>query len=155
MIRRAPRSTLFPYRRSSDLLLLARELKKTKIIAETGAGQHGVATATVCALMGMECVIYMGEVDIERQRPNVERMRILGAEVRPATSGSRTLKDATNEAMRHWINKNTLVTKNVINFKTMNKYSIFKFNKDFMTNGTFLYKILNSPKILAEFNIYI
>ena len=85
-------------------ILLARELKKTKIIAETGAGQHGVATATVCALMGMECVIYMGEVDIERQRPNVERMRILGAEVRPATSGSRTLKDATNEAMRHWIN---------------------------------------------------
>ena len=85
-------------------ILLARELKKTKIIAETGAGQHGVATATVCSLMGMECVIYMGEVDIERQRPNVERMRILGAEVRPATSGSRTLKDATNEAMRHWIN---------------------------------------------------
>ena len=84
-------------------ILLARELKKTKIIAETGAGQHGVATATVCALMGMECVIYMGEVDIERQRPNVERMRILGAEVRPATSGSRTLKDATNEAMRDWV----------------------------------------------------
>ena len=77
---------------------------KKRVIAETGAGQHGVATATVCALMGMECVIYMGEVDIERQRPNVERMRILGAEVRPATSGSRTLKDATNEAMRHWIN---------------------------------------------------
>ena len=85
-------------------ILLAKELKKTKIIAETGAGQHGVATATVCALMGMECVIYMGEVDIERQRPNVERMRILGADVRPATSGSKTLKDATNEAMRHWIN---------------------------------------------------
>ncbi len=85
-------------------ILLARELKKFKIIAETGAGQHGVATATVCALMGMECVIYMGEVDIERQRPNVERMRILGADVRPATSGSKTLKDATNEAMRHWIN---------------------------------------------------
>ena len=85
-------------------ILLAKELKKTKIIAETGAGQHGVATATVCALMGMKCVIYMGEVDIERQRPNVERMRILGADVRPATSGSKTLKDATNEAMRHWIN---------------------------------------------------
>ncbi len=85
-------------------ILLAKELNKTKIIAETGAGQHGVATATVCALMGMECVIYMGEVDIERQRPNVERMKILGAEVRPAISGSKTLKDATNEAMRHWIN---------------------------------------------------
>jgi tryptophan synthase beta chain len=85
-------------------ILLARRLGKKKIIAETGAGQHGVATATVCALMGMECIVYMGQVDIERQRPNVERMRILGAEVRPATSGSQTLKDATNEAMRHWIN---------------------------------------------------
>jgi len=85
-------------------ILLAKELKKSKIIAETGAGQHGVATATVCALMGMECIIYMGEVDIERQRPNVERMKILGAEVRSVTSGSKTLKDATNEAMRHWIN---------------------------------------------------
>ena len=85
-------------------ILLARRLGKKKIIAETGAGQHGVATATVCALMGMECIVYMGQVDIERQRPNVERMRILGAEVKPATSGSQTLKDATNEAMRHWIN---------------------------------------------------
>ena len=85
-------------------ILLAKELKKSKIIAETGAGQHGVATATVCALMGMECIIYMGEVDIERQRPNVERMKILGAEVRSSKSGSKTLKDATNEAMRHWIN---------------------------------------------------
>ncbi|MEQ9378004.1 MAG: tryptophan synthase subunit beta [Imperialibacter sp.] len=85
-------------------ILLAQRLGKKKIIAETGAGQHGVATATVCALMGMECIVYMGEVDMARQRPNVERMRILGAEVRPAKSGSRTLKDATNEAMRHWIN---------------------------------------------------
>ncbi len=85
-------------------ILLAKELKKTKIIAETGAGQHGVATATVCALMGMECIIYMGEIDIERQRPNVERMKILGADVISAVSGSKTLKDATNEAMRHWIN---------------------------------------------------
>lgn len=85
-------------------ILLARRLGKQKIIAETGAGQHGVATATVCALMGMECIVYMGEVDMARQKPNVERMRILGAEVRPATSGSKTLKDATNEAMRHWIN---------------------------------------------------
>jgi tryptophan synthase beta chain len=84
-------------------ILLARRLGKQKIIAETGAGQHGVATATVCALMGMECIVYMGEVDMERQKPNVERMRILGAEVRPARSGSKTLKDATNEAMRHWI----------------------------------------------------
>jgi len=85
-------------------ILLARELGKKKIIAETGAGQHGVATATVCALMGMECIVYMGAVDIERQKPNVERMRMLGAKVVPATSGSKTLKDATNEAMRHWIN---------------------------------------------------
>src|SRR5690606_19553961 len=85
-------------------ILLARRLGKKKIIAETGAGQHGVATATVCALMGMECLVYMGKVDMERQRPNVERMRILGAQVIPATSGSMTLKDATNEAMRHWIN---------------------------------------------------
>lgn len=85
-------------------ILLAQELGKTRIIAETGAGQHGVATATVCALMGMQCIVYMGEVDIERQRPNVERMRLLGAEVRPAKSGSRTLKDATNEAIRDWIN---------------------------------------------------
>lgn len=85
-------------------ILMARRLGKEKIIAETGAGQHGVATATVCSLMGMECIVYMGEVDMERQRPNVERMKILGARVVPATSGSRTLKDATNEAMRHWIN---------------------------------------------------
>ena len=85
-------------------ILLAKRLGKPKIIAETGAGQHGVATATVCALMGIECIVYMGEVDIERQKPNVERMRMLGAKVVPATSGSRTLKDATNEAMRHWIN---------------------------------------------------
>ena len=85
-------------------ILLAQRLGKRKIIAETGAGQHGVATATVCALMGVECIVYMGEVDMARQRPNVERMRILGTEVRAAKSGSRTLKDATNEAMRHWIN---------------------------------------------------
>lgn len=85
-------------------ILLARRLGKQKIIAETGAGQHGVATATVCALMGMECIVYMGKIDMERQRPNVERMRILGATVVPVTSGSMTLKDATNEAMRHWIN---------------------------------------------------
>lgn len=85
-------------------ILLARRLNKTRIIAETGAGQHGVATATVCALMGMPCVVYMGEIDMERQAPNVARMRMLGAEVRPATSGSRTLKDATNEAIRDWIN---------------------------------------------------
>ena len=85
-------------------ILLAKELKKSKIVAETGAGQHGVATATVCSLMGMDCVIYMGEIDIQRQNPNVERMRILGAKVKPVTSGSKTLKDATNEAMRHWIN---------------------------------------------------
>lgn len=85
-------------------ILLAQRLGKQKIIAETGAGQHGVATATVCALMGMECIVYMGKVDMERQRPNVERMRILGATVVPALSGNMTLKDATNEAMRHWIN---------------------------------------------------
>jgi tryptophan synthase beta chain len=85
-------------------ILLAKRLGKTRIIAETGAGQHGVATATVCALMGLPCVVYMGEVDIARQAPNVARMKLLGAEVRPATSGSRTLKDATNEAIRDWIN---------------------------------------------------
>lgn len=85
-------------------ILLAKRLGKKRIIAETGAGQHGVATATVCALMGMDCTVYMGELDIQRQRPNVERMRILGAKVVPATSGSKTLKDATNEAMRAWIN---------------------------------------------------
>jgi tryptophan synthase beta chain len=88
-------------------ILVAKRLGKEKIIAETGAGQHGVATATVCALMGMECVVYMGQVDMERQRPNVERMRILGAKVIPAVSGNMTLKDATNEAMRHWINNPT------------------------------------------------
>ncbi len=88
-------------------ILLAQRLGKKKIIAETGAGQHGVATATVCALMGMECIVYMGKIDMERQRPNVERMRMLGATVVPALSGSMTLKDATNEAMRHWINNPT------------------------------------------------
>ncbi len=85
-------------------ILMAKRLSKTRIIAETGAGQHGVATATVCALMGMECIVYMGEIDIARQAPNVARMKMLGAEVRPALSGSRTLKDATNEAIRDWIN---------------------------------------------------
>tara|TARA_R110002020_G_scaffold475981_1_gene715460 strand:+ start:16168 stop:17349 length:1182 start_codon:yes stop_codon:yes gene_type:complete len=85
-------------------ILMAKRLGKTRIIAETGAGQHGVATATVCALMGMECIVYMGEIDIARQAPNVARMKMLGAEVRPALSGSRTLKDATNEAIRDWIN---------------------------------------------------
>lgn len=85
-------------------ILLAQKLGKKKIVAETGAGQHGVATATVCALMGLECIVYMGEIDIKRQAPNVARMKMLGAEVRPAMSGSKTLKDATNEAMRHWIN---------------------------------------------------
>ena len=85
-------------------VLVAKRLGKKKIVAETGAGQHGVATATVCALMGLECIVYMGEIDIERQAPNVARMKMLGAEVRPAMSGSKTLKDATNEAMRHWIN---------------------------------------------------
>ncbi len=85
-------------------ILLAKRLGKKRIIAETGAGQHGVATATVCALMGMPCIVYMGAVDIKRQAPNVSRMRMLGAEVRPAESGSRTLKDATNEAIRDWIN---------------------------------------------------
>ncbi|WP_298246284.1 tryptophan synthase subunit beta [uncultured Christiangramia sp.] len=85
-------------------ILMAQKLGKRRIIAETGAGQHGVATATVCALMGMECIVYMGEVDIERQSPNVARMKMLGAKVVPAKSGSRTLKDATNEAIRDWIN---------------------------------------------------
>ncbi|RPG56150.1 MAG: tryptophan synthase subunit beta [Flavobacteriales bacterium] len=85
-------------------ILLAKNLNKKRIIAETGAGQHGVATATVCALMGIDCVVYMGEVDIKRQAPNVARMKMLGAEVREAKSGSKTLKDATNEAMRDWIN---------------------------------------------------
>ena len=85
-------------------ILLAKRLRKKRIIAETGAGQHGVATATVCALMGIECIVYMGELDIKRQAPNVARMKMLGAEVRPAQSGSKTLKDATNEAIRDWIN---------------------------------------------------
>ena len=85
-------------------ILLAKRLGKTRIIAETGAGQHGVATATVCALMGIKCIIYMGEIDISRQAPNVARMKMLGAEVKPAISGSKTLKDATNEAIRDWIN---------------------------------------------------
>ena len=85
-------------------ILLAKRLGKNRIIAETGAGQHGVATATVCALMGIQCVVYMGELDIKRQAPNVARMKMLGAEVRSAQSGSKTLKDATNEAIRDWIN---------------------------------------------------
>lgn len=85
-------------------ILLAQKLGKKRIIAETGAGQHGVATATVCALKGLECIVYMGEKDIERQAPNVARMKMLGAKVVPAVSGSKTLKDATNEAIRDWIN---------------------------------------------------
>jgi len=84
-------------------ILLARRMRKTRIIAETGAGQHGVATATVAARFGLPCVVYMGEVDIERQKPNVFRMNLLGADVRPVTSGSRTLKDAMNEALRDWV----------------------------------------------------
>ncbi len=84
-------------------ILIAKALGKKRIIAETGAGQHGVATATVCALMGLDCVVYMGEVDIQRQAPNVARMKMLGATIVPATSGSKTLKDATNEAIRDWI----------------------------------------------------
>jgi tryptophan synthase beta chain len=85
-------------------ILIARHLKKKRIIAETGAGQHGVATATVCALTGMECIVYMGALDVERQAPNVKKMKMLGAEVIPVHSGNRTLKDATNEAIRDWIN---------------------------------------------------
>ncbi|MDR2238353.1 MAG: tryptophan synthase subunit beta [Chryseobacterium sp.] len=85
-------------------VLLAKRLGKTRIIAETGAGQHGVATATACALLGMECIVYMGEIDIQRQAPNVARMKMLGAQVIAATSGSKTLKDAVNEALRDWIN---------------------------------------------------
>jgi tryptophan synthase beta chain len=84
-------------------ILLARRMGKTRIIAETGAGQHGVATATACARFGLQCVVYMGEVDVERQKPNVFRMKLLGAEVRPVASGSRTLKDALNEALRDWV----------------------------------------------------
>ena len=83
-------------------MLLAKRMGKTRIIAETGAGQHGVATATVCALLGLECVIYMGKTDVERQKPNVERIKMLGATVVPVTSGNMTLKDATNEAIRDW-----------------------------------------------------
>jgi tryptophan synthase beta chain len=85
-------------------ILLARQLGKTRIIAETGAGQHGVATATVCALMDMKCIVYMGDTDVKRQAPNVARMKMLGAEVVPVFSGNKTLKDATNEAIRDWIN---------------------------------------------------
>jgi len=88
-------------------ILMAKHLGKNRIIAETGAGQHGVATATVCALMGIECIVYMGAIDMERQAPNVARMKMLGATVIPATSGSKTLKDATNEAIRDWINNPT------------------------------------------------
>lgn len=88
-------------------VLLAKRLGKNRIIAETGAGQHGVATATACALLGLECIVYMGEVDIARQSPNVGRMKMLGATVIPATSGSKTLKDAVNEALRDWINNST------------------------------------------------
>ncbi len=88
-------------------ILMAKRLGKNRIIAETGAGQHGVATATVCALMGLECIVYMGAIDIERQAPNVARMKMLGATVVPANSGSKTLKDATNEAIRDWINNPT------------------------------------------------
>ncbi len=84
-------------------ILLARRMGKQHIIAETGAGQHGVATATVCALFGLDCVIYMGETDIKRQAPNVFRMKLLGAEVQPVTSGTATLKDAMNEALRDWV----------------------------------------------------
>ncbi|QNF32147.1 tryptophan synthase subunit beta [Adhaeribacter swui] len=84
-------------------ILLAKRLGKKRIIAETGAGQHGVATATVCALAGLECIVYMGQIDTERQKPNVARMKLLGAKVVPVTSGSQTLKDATNEAIRDWI----------------------------------------------------
>lgn len=94
-------------------VLLAKRLGKTRIIAETGAGQHGVATATACALLGIKCIVYMGEIDIQRQAPNVARMKMLGAEVVAATSGSKTLKDAVNEALRDWIN-NPVTTHYVI-----------------------------------------
>src|SRR4051794_28050668 len=83
--------------------LLAKRMGKQRIIAETGAGQHGVASATACALFGLDCIVYMGEIDIARQSPNVFRMKLLGAEVRPVTSGSKTLKDAINEAIRDWV----------------------------------------------------
>ena len=88
-------------------ILVAKALGKTRIIAETGAGQHGVATATVCAMMGLECIVYMGAIDVERQAPNVSKMKMLGATVFPVQSGSKTLKDATNEAIRDWINNPT------------------------------------------------
>ncbi len=94
-------------------VLLAKRLGKSRIIAETGAGQHGVATATACALLGLECIVYMGEIDIQRQAPNVARMKMLGAEVIAATSGSKTLKDAVNEALKDWIN-NPVTTHYVI-----------------------------------------
>ena len=94
-------------------VLLAKRLGKNRIIAETGAGQHGVATATACALLGLECIVYMGEIDIQRQAPNVGRMKMLGAQVIPATSGSKTLKDAVNEALKDWIN-NPVTTHYVI-----------------------------------------
>ena len=84
-------------------ILLARRMGKTRIIAETGAGQHGVATATACARFGLKCVVYMGAVDVERQKPNVFRMKMLGAEIVPVVSGSKTLKDAMNEALRDWV----------------------------------------------------
>src|SRR5699024_3804730 len=84
-------------------ILLARRMGKKRIIAETGAGQHGVATATACAKFGVKCIVYMGTADMDRQKLNVERMRLLGAEVRPVESGSKTLKDATNEAIRDWV----------------------------------------------------
>src|SRR5207244_367861 len=84
-------------------IMLARRMGKPRVIAETGAGMHGVATATMCAKFGLACVVYMGVVDVERQKPNVQRMRALGAEVRPVESGSKTLKDAMNEALRDWV----------------------------------------------------
>jgi tryptophan synthase beta chain len=84
-------------------VMLAKRMGKPRVIAETGAGQHGVATATLCARFGLKCVVYMGEVDVERQKPNVFRMKLLGAEVRPVQSGSKTLKDAMNEALRDWV----------------------------------------------------
>src|SRR5699024_8565964 len=83
-------------------ILLAKQMNKNKVIAETGAGQHGVATATVCALMGIECIVFMGKTDIERQRINVEKMKMLGAKVKTVTSGNQTLKDATTEAIQYW-----------------------------------------------------
>ena len=117
-------------------ILLAKRLGKTRIIAETGAGQHGVATATVCALAGIECVIYMGSVDIKRQAPNVARMKMLGASIIPAESGSKTLKDATNEAIRDWIN-NPLTTHYIIGSvvgpslpRYGSKISIYCFKRD-------------------------